>query len=166
MSKYKKEVGIKKRYSLVLNEKPSYLFETEEDQEELIEDIEEEDVVDMDSLDFDTSQNQSSFDYSTSTNPYQRASSRANKKRRSKVQNNNTNSHNHNATKLSKLRTSTSFTYSSRNDQFREKLNLIAANSRILTKRFVQLLTEIYEIAQVFPYVLSKRQNAYIYIYI
>lgn len=47
------------------------------------------------------------------------------------------------------IRTSTSFHYSER------KSSWLLINNRLLTKRSIQLLTEIYEIAQVFPYVLS-----------
>lgn len=49
------------------------------------------------------------------------------------------------------MRASASFQYSS------ERSSAVAVNTQLLNKRFVDLLTGIYEIAQVFPYVLSER---------
>lgn len=89
-----------------------------------------------------TSYNVSSFDYATTT-----TATTATATTNSCGQNQQTS--NSSGAPAVKIRTSTSFHYAER------RSSAMIVNSRILTRRFVQLLTEIYEIAQVFPYVLS-----------
>lgn len=138
MNKHKREVDDmekqrrqQRRYSLIHQQQHQqqqfeYLMMEERQHEDGDEADAEEDSM-------NTSHNVSSFDYS--------ASHRNNGRR---------------------VRTSASFQYSERLSSSNAATSVAAAaatianSRRVLNRRFVQLLTEIYEIAQVFPYVLSK----------
>ena len=147
MSRYKRndedERGQKqdKRLSLVMNKS---LDEGDQQRligdEDLIEDDEECYEEENDSL--ETSRDVSSFDY-TSASHRRRSFANAYRNRQRRHLDAMPNS----ATTTVTTTTSGSYPYPNMS---------VATNNRILNKRFVQVLTEIYEIAQVFPYVLSK----------
>lgn len=153
MSRYKRNDNVEndergqKRLSLVMNksldEGDQQRLIGDEDLIEMVVEEEEEDdeecYDDNDSL--ETSRDVSSFDYTSASH---RRRSYANAYRnRQRRQTDAPNS----ATTTTTTTTSGSYPYPHMS---------VATNNRILNKRFVQLLTEIYEIAQVFPYVLSK----------
>lgn len=133
--------------------------ELEYDDEENIYEDNDDDEDDEDEDSLETSHDVSSFDFTSNT--WRTGNERTTKRKRARRRR---------CTRRppprANMTTSTSFPYTTADVSFTATAATVVAtttdtavSNRILNKRFVQLLTEIYEIAQVFPYVLSKSLN-------